>query len=75
MQGLEQRISALLLESVADMLALESEAGTAAAAAASLSTRLQCASAAADSWAGLQRLQDGSDGPPAEAAGVTVFSK
>ena len=69
LQGLEQEVGILLQKSIADMLALEPEAADGGALEAALLTRLECTSAAADAWAQLQALQDGSDGPTAEASG------
>ena len=67
-QYLEQRVSALLRLSIADMLALSPD--SAADPQVALQSRMDCASAAAEAWARLQALQIGTDGPSAEATGV-----
>lgn len=70
LQYLEQQVGSLLQKSIADMLAVEPD--NAADLRSSLQSRMNGTSAAAEAWARLQALQDGSDGPAAEATGGVI---
>ncbi|KAK9833665.1 hypothetical protein WJX74_002204 [Apatococcus lobatus] len=65
-----QQVGTLLRKTTAEMLALVPD--DAADTRSILQMRVNCASTAAEAWASLQALQDGSDGPTAEAKGLTV---